>query len=62
MDWMVFLHSHSTSTRPYDAKMKERKKMKLKEIGRRKGVNVVPSVKPCFKKNNTNKDRLEGLG
>ncbi len=50
IDWMVFSLSHSTTTRPYDAKVKERKKMKLKEIGRRKGVNVVPFVKPCFKK------------
>jgi hypothetical protein len=62
IDWMVFSLSHSTSTRLYYAKVKKRKKMKLKERGRRKGVNGMAFVKPCLKKDNTKKDRVEGLG
>jgi hypothetical protein len=55
---MVFSLSHSTFTRPYYAKVKERKK--LEERGRRKGRNVMPFIKPCFKKDNTKKDIVEG--
>jgi hypothetical protein len=62
IDWMVFSLSHSTSTRSYYAKLKERKKMKFKERGRRKGGNIVPFIKPCLKRDNTKKNRVEGLG
>ncbi len=59
---MVFSLSQSTFARPYYAKMKERKKNEVQGRGKRKEGIVVPSIKPCLKKDNPKKDRTEGQG